>query len=96
VIKDFRDTATADFYNGVTSKASRRISHSIESVAHRKLDMLNAAHALQDLRVPPGNRLELLKGSLADFHSIRVNDQFGVIFRWKEGNAFDVQITDYH
>jgi proteic killer suppression protein len=65
-------------------------------VAHRKLDMLNAAHDLLDLRVPPGNKLEKLRGDLAGFWSIRINDQFRVIFRFAEGNASDVRIADYH
>lgn len=64
--------------------------------AVRKLDLLNAAHALLDLRSPPGNRLEQLKGDWAGFHSIRINDQWRVVFRWVEGQAHDVQIVDYH
>lgn len=64
--------------------------------AVRKLDLLNAVHALLDLRSPPGNRLELLKGDWAGFHSIRINDQWRIIFRWIEGQAHDVQIVDYH
>ena len=64
--------------------------------AARKLDLLNAAHALLDLRSPPGNRLELLKGDWAGFHSIRINDQWRIAFRWVEGQAHDVQIVDYH
>jgi proteic killer suppression protein len=58
--------------------------------------MLNAAHVLDDLRVPPGNCLEKLKGNLANHHSIRVNAQYRIIFRWEDGHAFDVQIIDYH
>lgn len=58
--------------------------------------MLNAAHELRDLMVPPGNRLEALKGTLAGSHSIRINDQFRIMFPWKDGNAHDVRITDYH
>ncbi len=65
-------------------------------MAWRKLDMLHNARILQDLRVPPGNRLEALKGDLMNFHSIRVNDQWRVIFRWHEGNADEVRIMDYH
>lgn len=58
--------------------------------------MLNAARDLQDLQSPPGNRLELLKGDLKGFHSIRVNDQWRVVFRWKGGDAHEVRLTDYH
>ena len=61
----------------------------------RKLDMLNAAHSLMDLRSPPGNRLEALRGNLRGMHSIRINDQWRVVFRWQEG-AHEVQIIDYH
>ena len=96
MIKDFADATTEDFYNGLSSKASRKIPHAISSVAHRKLDMLNAAQALMDLSVPPANRLEPLKGDRKGFHSIRINDQYRVVFRWAEGHAYRVQIVDYH
>lgn len=69
---------------------------SIESVARRKLRQLQIAGRLEDLRVPPGNRLEALKGDRAGQHSIRVNDQFRVCFRWTAGGAEDVEIVDYH
>ncbi len=62
----------------------------------RKLGLVDAAETLDDLRVPPGNRLEKLKGNRAGQHSIRVNDQWRICFRWKGGNAYDVQIVDYH
>lgn len=93
MIASFGDTKTADFYNGEAGKFSWA---NAESVAHRKLDMVNAAQALDDLKVPPGNRLEALKGNLAGYHSIRINDQFRVVFKWKEGAAHEVRITDYH
>ncbi len=64
--------------------------------ATRKLDLLNAAHALLDLRSPPGNRLEALKGDWKGFHSIRINQQWRVVFRWIDNQALDVQIVDYH
>jgi proteic killer suppression protein len=64
--------------------------------AIRKLDMLNGAHRLLDLRSPPGNRLEALRGEWRSFHSIRVNDQWRVIFRWVDGAAHDVRLLDYH
>jgi proteic killer suppression protein len=60
------------------------------------MDMLNAARDLRDLQSPPGNRLEALKGDLKGYHSIRVNEQWRVVFRWREGDAFDVRLTDYH
>jgi len=64
--------------------------------AKRKLEALNAASRLEDLKVPPSNRLEKLKGDLKDFHSIRVNDQWRVIFKWRAGDAQEVRIVDYH
>lgn len=92
----FADRATEALFHGETGKAIRRIPSDIRSVAVRKLDLLNAAHELQDLRVPPGNRLEALKGALKGKHSIRINDQWRVIFRWENGDAHDVEIDDYH
>ncbi len=68
----------------------------IERIARRKLLYLHRARTLQDLRVPPGNRLEALKGDRRHQHSIRINDQFRLCFRWHEGDAFDVEIVDYH
>jgi proteic killer suppression protein len=96
VIKDFADTATEDFYNGLPSKAARRIPQNLSRVAHRKLDMLNAAQNLMDLSAPPANRLEALKGDRKGFYSIRINEQYRVVFKWVEGHAYHVQIVDYH
>lgn len=94
MIRSFGDSATADLFHGRVTRAARALK-AIEPVAVRKLDMINAAKALQDLRVPPGNRLETLKGDLEGFYSIRINDQFRIVFRWADG-AHDVRITDYH
>jgi proteic killer suppression protein len=96
MIVNFADKATEDIYHGTDSKAARQIPNVVWRIAARKLDMVNAAHDLRDLKVPPANRLEALKGKLSGFHSIRVNDQYRIIFRWDEGNARDVEITDYH
>ena len=96
MIASFADRATEALFHGETGKVVRRIPSDIRSVATRKLDMLNAAHALQDLMVPPGNRLEALKGKLRGKHSIRINDQWRVIFRWENGDVHDVEIDDYH
>ena len=97
MIRDFADAATEDFYNGIPSKTARnRVPQNIASVAHRKLDMVNAAHTLMDLTVPPANRLEILKGDRRGFHSIRINDQYRVVFKWSDGHAYQVQIVDYH
>ncbi len=75
---------------------SRRLPGDIPSVARRKLRMLNNAATLDDLRIPPANRLEALKGDRKGQHSIRINDQWRVCFRWKHADAFDVEIVDYH
>jgi proteic killer suppression protein len=96
MIISFKDRATEDIFNGDNTKAARSIPQSIWSVAFRKLDMINAAHDICDLRVPQGNMLERLKGSLSDHYSIRINDQYRVVFSWSQGNARDVLITDYH
>lgn len=77
-------------------RESVRRFKAIESVARRKLEMIEAAHRLEDLRVPPGNRLEALSGDRKGQHSIRVNDQWRVCFVWREGGADDVEIVDYH
>ncbi len=96
MILDFGDRTTEDIFNGEDTSAARRIPESTWTAACRKLDLLNAAHDLRDLRVPPGNRLEKLKGNLAAFYSIRINSQYRLIFRWADGTAKQVRITDYH
>jgi toxin HigB-1 len=96
LIASFADRATEALLHGERGKAIRRIPSDIRSVAGRKLDLLNAAHELQDLRVPPGNRLEALKGELRGKNGIRINDQWRIVFRWKDGDAHDVEIDDYH
>jgi proteic killer suppression protein len=96
MILGFRDHATRDIYNGENTKAARSIPMSIWNISFRKLDLLNAARQLHDLRIPPGNRLEMLRGDWMGFHSIRVNDQYRVVFVWVDGNVKDVQIVDYH
>ena len=96
MIINFKSQATQDIYDGISSKEARKIPLTIWKVAQRKLDMINAALNITDLRVPPGNRLEALKGDLERFHSVRINDQYRIIFRFKDSNAYDVEITDYH
>lgn len=76
--------------------SSRRLPSTIQQVARRKLRMLNAAATLDDLRITPANRLEPLKGKRKGQHSIRINDQWGICFRWSDGDAHDVEIVDYH
>ena len=96
MIVSFRDAATEALFGGEKGKVLRRIPPAIRNVAARKLDMLNAANQLGDLRAPPGNRLESLKGTLRGRHSIRINDQWRIIFRWETGDPYDVEIDDYH
>jgi proteic killer suppression protein len=96
MILGFRDRTTEDIFNGDDTRAARSIPRTIWKVANRKLDMINAARDVQDLKVPPGNRLEMLKGDKKGWYSIRINDQYRIVFQWKEGNANDVGIVDYH
>ena len=96
MIVSFGDDATADLYHGRTTHRVRRFPPVIIRAALRKLDMLNAADRINDLREPPGNRLEALKGDFEGYHSIRVNDQWRIIFQWKDNNAYRVSIVDYH
>jgi len=96
MIVSFGDETMEDIFHGNNTKAARRIPTLLWNVTCRKLDMLNAAHELRDLMVPPGNRLKALRGTWAGHHSIRINDQFRIVFRWAEGNAYDVRMTDYH
>lgn len=76
--------------------ASKRYPPDIQQIARRKLKMLHASQNLKDLRIPPANRLEKLKGNLSSYHSIRVNQQWRIIFIWYENDALDVQLVDYH
>lgn len=96
MIVSFGDRRTEDLYHGLRSARVRRFPADLLRVALRKLDMLNAAHSLQDLRSPPANRLEALRGELAGLHSLRVNDQWRIVFRWAEDGAHEVRLTDYH
>ena len=96
MILSFGDPATEDLYHGRQTNRVRRFPQTIIPATLRKLDMINAAHKLIDLHFPPGNRLETLKGDLEGFHSIRINDQWRIIFRWENGGASQVKIDDYH
>jgi proteic killer suppression protein len=97
VIVSFADAGTEDVFHRRDTRAARRVCpRSVCRVAQRKLDMLNAAPTLEALRVPPGNRLEALKGDRHGQHSIRVNDQFRVCFRWTAAGPAEVELTDYH
>ena len=93
VITGFKDRETERIWRG---EVSRRLPRDIQEIARRKLRMLNNARTLDDLRIPPANRLEPLKGKRKGQHSIRINDQWRLCFVWVEGNAEDVEIADYH
>jgi len=93
MILSFGDKLTRTVFERTYVKA---FSSEIQRSALRKLEILNAALSLDDLRVPPGNRLEKLSGNREGQYSIRINDQYRVCFEWKEGNAYDVEIADYH
>jgi proteic killer suppression protein len=93
VIQNFGDRETERIF---LRQSSRRLGSSVQRVALRKLLILDAAESLEDLTRPPGNRLEKLSGTRRGQHSIRVNDQWRVCFRWDRGNAYEVEITDYH
>ncbi|MBN2004007.1 MAG: type II toxin-antitoxin system RelE/ParE family toxin [Anaerolineae bacterium] len=93
MIKTFRDTETERIFH---RQFSRRLPSTIQQSALRKLRMLNNAATLEDLRIPPANRLEKLSGNRAGQYSIRINDQWRVCFDWRDNNAYDVEITDYH
>jgi proteic killer suppression protein len=97
VIRSFADDATSDLFHGTDSKAARhRISKTLWAGVRRKLDMLDSATRLEQLRVPPGNHLEPLKGARAGFHSIRINDQYRIVFRCEDEHCYDVRCEDYH
>jgi len=93
VIKSFRDKESEKIFS---RERSRRLPPDIQQVALRKLRMLNRAVTLEDLRIPPANRLEKLAGDRAGQYSIRINDQWRVCFEWRDRDAFNVEITDYH
>jgi toxin HigB-1 len=93
VIKSYRDKETEALAQG---RFSRRFPAEIQRRAKMRLDRIEAAVELDDLRVPPSHRLELLKGDRAGQYSIRINDQWRVCFGWRDGNAYDVEIVDYH
>ncbi len=92
MIKSFKDNETRKIWEGIRSL---NLPHEIQDTARRKLRMLNNAHNINDLKIPPANRLEKLKGSMDGQYSIRINDQWRICFRWQT-DAFEVEIVDYH
>ena len=93
MIKSFGSKETEKIYNGIKSK---KLPNEIQKNARRKLIMIDSAIELKDLRIPPGNKLEKLKGNLSKYYSIRINDQWRIVFIWSVGNKNDVEIKDYH
>lgn len=93
MVISFGDKETEKIWNGFVSK---KLPREIQDVARRKLRMLNNATDTIDLRIPPSNQLEKLKGNLKDFYSIRINNRWRIIFKWDNGNALEVKIVDYH
>lgn len=96
MIVSFGDSATEDLFHNRQTSRVRRFPHDVAGVAIVKLDMVNGSASLLDLRSPPGNRLEALKGDRKRFYSIRVNEQWRLVFRWEDNNAHDVRLIDYH
>ena len=96
MIESFGDRATEDLFHGRRSARAWRYPPGVSEAAVTKMDLLNAAAALQDLRSPSGNRLKALRGALQGCYSIRVNDRWRLVFRWSDGDAYGVRLTDYH
>jgi proteic killer suppression protein len=97
VIRTFADAATEDLFNGLDSRRARRACPvTLWPAVTRKLTQLNRVRELRELAIPPGNRLEALRGTRRGQHSIRINDQFRICFRWEDSYADDVEVTDYH
>ncbi len=96
MIRSFGDAPTGDVFYGENTRAARRLPKELWPLIRRKLDALHAAHSLNDVRVPPGNRLEALKGGRAGQFSIRVNERYRISFRFEGGHAWEVCCEDYH
>lgn len=97
MISGFLDTGTEDIFNGRNTKAARRVCpRELWQVAVRKLDQLDSVERLEELRIPPGNRLEALSGNRQGQYSIRINDRYRICFVWREEGPFQVEIVDYH
>ena len=96
MIQSFADETSADLFRERNTRAARRIPRQLWRAAQRKLKLVDVAGRLEDLAVPAGNRLELLEGDQSGRHSIRVNEQYRVTFRWENGHAREVRVEDYH
>lgn len=93
MVVSFGNKETEKIWNGIVSK---KLPQEMQEVARRKLRMINNSMDINDLKIPPANRLEKLKGDLKEFYSIRINSQWRIVFKWENGNAFEVEILDYH
>lgn len=96
MIRTLADDPTQDIWNGLNTKAARRIPRDLWPIVRRKLDQIDAVIRLDDLKVPPGNRLHALRGALRGRHAVRVNDQYRIVFRFEGSDAFEVRCADYH
>lgn len=97
MIVTFRDQGTEDIFDGLSSRAARNCCpEAVWAIARRKLDQINRVGDVRELRLPPGNRLEALKGKRAGQFSIRINQKYRICFQWENGHAYQVEITDYH
>jgi len=97
MIESFANAGTQDIYDGINSAEARRLlPRDLWKIAFRKLDQIDAASNLEDLRIPPGNRLEALRSDRDGQHSIRINDKYRICFKWMETGAVDVEIVDHH
>ncbi|MCF6346323.1 MAG: type II toxin-antitoxin system RelE/ParE family toxin [Thiomicrorhabdus sp.] len=97
MIASFKDQSTEDIFNGINSKTARKACpQALWRIASRKLDQLDSVYSLEELKVPPGNRLEPLSGNRIGEFSIRINKQYRVCFKWDDQCPYDVEITDYH
>jgi proteic killer suppression protein len=97
VIESFHDRASKDIFNGINSKAARKsCPEKLWKIATRKLDQLDSVQSLEELKVPPGNRLEVLSGNRKGQYSIRINEKYRICFVWGESGPSEVEVTDYH
>jgi len=96
MIHNFQDKLTEDVFNGLSTRYSRKLPTELHKKAQRKLDQLKAATVIEILNIPPSNKLSRLEGNLSNFWRIKIDKQWAVIFRWEDGYAYDVCITDYH
>jgi len=97
MIESFKDQAVEDIFNGVKSRVARKVCpQKLWKIASRKLDQLDSVQFLEELKIPPGNRLEKLTGNRKLEYSIRINEQYRICFRWGKKGPFNVEVTDYH